>query len=1816
MADEETMLPEISVPSTPDPEPTVQPQQGIYLNTPPAPINTGISIPPPTQPTALPSPDVAEKRAERAEYGTGDLLKKDKAGFYSDFMSGLSQGVRTQAAATIDKNKEQERNQRILDFASSTGGVLDWNSFKWASDPFTPTDPTSVLEKSYATKFIKETVPASARMDAPMLPELMREAPQALATAEDVGSDLMTKKQYALGVIEDLSKEIEQQGTLPWLADQAKSLTQIYPEAKLRGNVEGVGTLDGLLGDNLKEQADTLRMQDFKSFSNNFMKVINNIKKDNPTLALQFAKEVYGVSNEERRLNNAFTALAIPDFIAGAKLTLNLTRAASLNMRANSLIKNMIEESSKEGPTKALAAEGAGDLAEGAVQRVADNAVKGDPDPVKTVTNVLPDTLNLTKGMTDDIASVGEQTGISSREHVVRIQDRLASNTNWLQSVIDRTARVTRTPLALTVESAVREMKDAVKDLYPGVKNSILNISDPFRHPSSNTWWAEMHFGNWDGSLFTTPETAKGFAKLNGFPDAQIVADTGALTPKGYQKAFDRSAHLDNLIARNNEAMVNRGRELLTDKTRTKEQKALLREEIKGLRDFRDGYQKELDQIKINMERMVSPDNTDIRQQGLGYKIVVTKPMRETEGAFRNYALRLKPLEPGENPITNANKDAVSSAYDPNSARSWRNALLGKLRGADDTLSLMETINRKTATYAKKAFQDVADEIGKDIEQIVTGKLKTDRVTGDPMSWYQRIPVNFINKTTLKSKEMFEQFNDVLKYSQSAKDPITKQEGYYFKHLGELEDHYQRTFDRFPTFAEKQAYFSHVQLQEYGRVLSEISEFRYRARLGVEQHSITLLNAAGKSVSSPHIDGVQRKTLPRTDDSVLIVGGRLGEERLETLNKLAGPAWTKYSNGIQTGEWKLVDIYNSDYAPLKSMFPITGNEDVRYVLAKNVDTKPLDYNHVVRRGGGHIVYDYDNYIKQARIVPTSVVDAAKDRRTFHNNYYGDTTVMPIKSRAEGERIITMMEEARKLIRDGKNGEAKAYLTRMEFPIEWKEWRARFNEQTIDGVKQRAIYDVNEPFRVVPKNRLIYDLDKSLENSYPGTFKDMTKSGNLASQWKVAYNTERDAEVVKAITDTGTQAKPIWGYEPAEKVDPVPTMNRSLDRMINSIFMDDYKISAVEHWLKEAEPWLKESESSIKSSPFYHFHTITSKDAFKSAAPENVISNLLSNKYKIDQFLGIPDKFDTWVNGVTNALLDSAYTRYGSETGRTMLQKAITIPPAWALSKIKDPISLMRGFTFNAKLGLFAIPQIITQLQTYSSILALEPRNGLAGTYGAFLHTWLRVNQTPEFVNALDNMATKINFGGKKWKAGEFKEAWETLKDTGFEKVAGEFVAQDSVKHKAIGDSLGNFFRAGQIPFHEGERGVRLGAWYTAFRRFRESNPTGVITNEIKQKLIDDADLLSNNMSRASNSMLHGGVLSLTTQFLSYQLRLAELFWGKRLGETLAERNMARARMVAVYSAMYGVPGALGLSGFPFGDDLRKEAIDRGYIPGANAFSTTMLEGVLATTYAMASGGGDMKKGDFLSWGPSKGVQGFTQMQDVFHGDKSMLMLLGGASVSTFANTLTAGDGFMRAMASMIRQDNSEMTYKMTPAVFANVFKEISSFNSAWRYIVALNTGKWVSKTDSYIADTTSGKTLMMTMLGVNPQEQNDMYLKGLIVKDQQAAQKWALKKFTEDFHRSLAEDSRNPELAKTYKTNAFAYLYATGYPPEKIASAISQAVKSSSNKIDSSNYSYAFNNVPTKGRSFFGLFDTDSKRDLRREQFKQELQMNEARKAQ
>lgn len=1843
--------------------------------------DTGVPLSGPMTPSPIPSPGVVKERSKKIQEGLGGTLKSSTDEIFDQINQGRENNLRAIAASNLQSEQYLQKLDTLRGLASQSPTPLNEEEVTRVMDPFNskPINPDSVVEKQYGLKYVGSLNDALDVFPS-QINDAKKEVPEEVDSAFLKGSELVAKMEGYRKIREDLEADIHAQSWPGYIWDQTKQMFQPYNEYQLRGNVPGVGGMEGIgLGENLKAQADAIIQMPLDDSLKATRAAIDNLKS-NPTLAHRFISYVEGSTRDDRFLDNIFTAMAPADYAAIGRGGLNVARNLSLRSRTNTAIKGYIQQADKVGTDASRRAEVAGDLDTAATTRSSELVqaqIEGKADPIGVATDET-----LLTFLNQDKQKIAEKPGNLTREQVTRIQDQYdASGRTLLQRIVDA-ARINRIPMALATQNAINVVRESIKSYYPGLRNAILDISNPIYEPRSNTYWHDVTFGNFGGTLFSNPETAANFARVHGFSDVKISSGKGLLASDELQGLLTQQASIKKNIM-DAESGLSLNTKKFTDpatpanaKAQAKEQVDLFnsykREQEKALNDVElrlkgDAYYDRVSSLQNEVERLraenkengkflrrtdvdeegkrivkaVSENNlsraaealqeiravragkasviggtTRVEQQGLGFKIVIRRPLNETDKTIRDLMIK------------DSNGNFIPEALSTGSSGGWKslmNAAIGKFRGADDTLALNESINRKIGTYTQSLFKEWAQQEAQYIKQIASGVIRTDPVTGQPIPYWRAKPVSYLNKlskpyTDVKTQEKlttYNAFTRTLDYARDAKDPYTGKPGYFFQTPGELNDHYLRNYDVSPSFTEHQAYFAFVRMVEGDRIMREIAEFRNRARLGVESFSLTqaLPGNTRTTTKSPFFDGRALKHFPGGDGVLMIMGRRTGEEKLVNLGGagITPKQIEAYRTAIEQGKLTAIEVYAPEHRPLREYSDIAGNEIVRYVLTETADRKPIEFKNVNRRGGGHFEYDYDHFIKQPDMYH-QYENSNGIKGKFKSSYIGDTTFMPVLNRVMGNDIVKHLHTIRDFIKKGELDEAKSY-TEANLPIEWKDLSAMFKPgRDENGKAKPASLSLDEDFYVVPKGKTILDLNKDLENKYGKSFIDNAKSGSLNKQFQVAYNTERESSGLSHLEDVGTVDNPLYRYAPETKmVDPITTMNRSLNRIVNTVFMDDYKMYAVEHWLREAETHLKATQSEINASPFWHFENAQDKSAFKAGTPWETVQNLLSNRYKIKQFVGVPSTFDTAIHSAKQTLVDWSYRSFGPEDSRNIFQKSITILPNWMLGKTSDPVQFIRSMTFHEKLGLFNPAQLLVQAQTYANIYAIAGiENAGKGTSGAFLHQWSRMNANPEILQSLGRYAEKLG-----WKPGEWQEAREAAMKTGFFNVAGEHAnLNTAMKTDFVGNDFKGILNAGTFFFSEGERSTRLGAWYTAYKEFRDLRPVGPVTKDDLGKILQRADLLTVNMSRASNSAINSGVMSLTTQFLNYQIRMAELFMGTRLGATTSERVMARTRILATYAALYGAPSAIGVTGLPLTSSIRQEAIERGYNVGDNWLSTAIDQGLPAIALALITGKGDFRKGNNYNIGDRLGSPGFTQLSDAMKSDHAWWQLLAGAAGTTLIDQLTSTSNFFRSMGSMLKPNNADKSFPLMLDDFVDIFKNISSVNQAWKVIAAVHTGKWMSKNEGYIGDVSKANAAFMAITGLSPQQQDDAYIKSNIRKSEEEYQKSVLKDFIKEYRRGIqaARDGDQSTATKSYR-RAFTLLEITGYPTEKKATAMALAAQGNESLIKDQDYSFATKMVPTSKSTLLGMptpFQTQSNvPDVRREQLRRQLQLNQ-----
>jgi len=179
------------------------------------------------------------------------------------------------------------------------------------------------------------------------------------------------------------------------------------------------------------------------------------------------------------------------------------------------------------------------------------------------------------------------------------------------------------------------------------------------------------------------------------------------------------------------------------------------------------------------------------------------------------------------------------------------------------------------------------------------------------------------------------------------------------------------------------------------------------------------------------------------------------------------------------------------------------------------------------------------------------------------------------------------------------------------------------------------------------------------------------------------------------------------------------------------------------------------------------------------------------------------------------------------------------------------------------------------------------------------------------------------------------------------------------------------------------------------------------------------------------------------------------------------------------------------------------------------------------------------------------------------------------------NTMASLDPFWQAAKYMVSDDEEGNTFKITPAHFSNLFSEISSVDAATRAIYAINTGKWLSKNESYIENVTPSDVLFRTITGLKSQEQDDIFALKNIHDTEQKVQKTAEKEIIKEYRRGVeATVNKDYDSAQTYFANARARMLIAGIPLDRRTDILSTASRGWETQIDTSAWNWATKGVP------------------------------------
>ena len=1717
------------------------------------------TIPLSGQPLNMPAEDVAQDRAAKASFGFGDMINKAHDDIYRMIKGGNEQNLRMQAASTLDYQQDLARQKKLADIAlqnPNTEQLMRNQGFIDALKPLAKNDPDGVIEKMHAHKYMAPMWDIYGEMD----PDAVNHA-----------TDNLTYKNYALSGYQKALDAYNQQSFGGKAVDVAMSMVPLYRDLMLHG-----GSWRLMLGDALEDERQKAYNLPYDQFKQWFDDRLKFLMDEDPSLAMKFAAAVVGQSVEDIVNNDATTlidaATAATMVYGGAKgiFTRNVGRAAvqdavKSDHLTDSYVRRMADIDKRAGivtditpeDIKATQAIGKGN-AEEAAKNVLSKEIKAGfsnkKNPIEQEVKTFPD---IFKQQNIDIV---QNTGNLGSEIANRVKDLNVQRDLDIRTALNEYMRVHRTPALTASDDMLNDLIAYARGKYSGPNSTVMNVGRELIYDQpSNTYHMSMEIGDHNGNYFTNEVQAISHADTYNIPLWQPETTT--------RQFWD-----DKITALNFE---------IDD---LKNQLDKFGKYTKQQFKPKEYYQLQNDLRKKNIEKRTSwsqragsywkPDQpiesklgrATLEKQGKGWYIQAYVPVPETGSVVRDGLLKI----PGS--YAGPRKSLWMEAKGQ-----YENLKKGKIAGVD--------IKERKGVYPPYLFDPVTGEMTTRLWDTV--QIFADSFLGTPPLYVSpnasagvtflhgiRNPAETMSPEEIKQRvvathtpgkladQLFgpdvkimqelphaeiEDFQRLLVASQNAPVPGAQHDhGYFAKDLQELEWFHQvMNNGRRPSEQMANAYFAYTRMYETERALRTLAVYRNMARAEILEHTISKV-VNGKTKNSPEFHGQIQKQLPSGKGSVYInVNGK------ERVVKATGNYNKDVVDGVETGRYTVIGLWNQEDRPFHGFSSaVTRNTEPRWVITDSVQSKQINPNKLVPyRGGGHWGWAHSHYLK--------IPDVYRDSVTGDWVYRGDITAMPFENVAVGKNIRNKFNEIKHLIAEHEIDDARNLTNSLGVA------GLDFDRDILPafvGDKARFPLDHDALFELVPKGQTIPDQSNAFMDRYKnrGGIEDTTRSGNMSKSFGVEFTSKRDAWDMHTIEDKGTWRNPVYQYRPAQMIDPIDMMDRAITRISNQLWLDDYKYFSSEHWFQTYRPWLNLENGG---APFYHF----THPEWKKGTPKQVIAQAMSNRKKALDFVNMPSPFAAWTHTVLSGLAESVYTTMGNKAHNLVV-------PLQQIPFEKNPVRALRSANFDLKLGLGSIPAFFTQITGFVNVWALAPDFAPSGTKAMLLHQYAR--WMPQHLDYLDGIAanareTRGFQSGFSPSPGHFKFLWKMLNEkTDFGKVGSEHAeVNTAMTDRYIRNWSDSVRYWGRSFFREGAQSLRIAAWYTSgYKWFAEHPGQWPTTREAEAEIKTLASHYDHDMSRAYQSAINSGAMSVPAQFYTYDRNLAEQMFGKRW------TWKQKARWAAISSMVWGLPfGGVGLYGVPLAQKYMEQAIDRGYIAGDGAMSM-VNEGLVATAIAKAtSPDGDMKHGWHLDIGRG-GAHGWEFINYALLDDTHWYQVLGSTPTAVINTWQRIHPMWYTALAMLHGQPGVNL--KMMDV--ADMFKEWSTLSRGIKLYIALKYGTSVSNNVTPLEyNETASEAITKFILGVQTAEVRDIGAVRTLDADNKAAIAFLTKTMQTNYNKAMlalksSHDFKDPDYQNYIGRNE--YILRNMIPENQHSQVLARMYKNEESLITSLNW--------------------------------------------
>lgn len=259
------------------------------------------------------------------------------------------------------------------------------------------------------------------------------------------------------------------------------------------------------------------------------------------------------------------------------------------------------------------------------------------------------------------------------------------------------------------------------------------------------------------------------------------------------------------------------------------------------------------------------------------------------------------------------------------------------------------------------------------------------------------------------------------------------------------------------------------------------------------------------------------------------------------------------------------------------------------------------------------------------------------------------------------------------------------------------------------------------------------------------------------------------------------------------------------------------------------------------------------------------------------------------------------------TGNFLYGKA----PNWMVGRIDrwstDPLTALRGFTFDAYLGMFNVDQVLMQAQ---QVINIVPVAGMAGARGAAMYPVVRF----AFNNGSEAVIRNI---GKRIRSitgldeDQFLDLVESFRRSGrgvVDNNIAELTASEDAASGMTRSLVSDIRTAGRVFFREGDLVARITAYNAAY--LEAVAKFGPRTKANTQQFDRFINWREQTLTQAMTAASRQGYEHLPfMQFMSYQLRINEAIFAGTFGGTKSVLTGAeKFRLGVAHLTMYGLAG--------------------------------------------------------------------------------------------------------------------------------------------------------------------------------------------------------------------------------------------------------------------------------------------------------------------